>query len=248
MGAHGNIWWTTGLVGGYALGFDLGDWTLRVGADLRPMYRILLDDLSIKTLLSLVNSNKDEDKDEDKVSNLSLLRGFGFGFDLGVQADYRFLTLGLSLRDIATTFFYEDAEMPLEEIGKIESIGSSDAKYTTPTTLRLGAAVHPDLGDLSKILDPRAHMELAFPLINDDDFDGGYKVGSLLTRLNFGVELTLLRFAALRAGLNGGYLTAGFGFDLPVFKLNLAIYTQEKGTYAGNKPFHGGVLEMSFKL
>lgn len=241
LGVNGNIWITSGFVGGYALGFDLGEWTLRVGADFRPMYRLLVNDLSVKKVLQTVK------KDEDESVKLPLLQGFGFGFDLGVQGEYRFLTLGLSVRDIATNFFYDDGEMPLTDLGNIDTLGNSDAKYATPTTLRLGAAVHPDLGGLSKVLDSQAHAELAFPLVDGEDYKD-YKVGSLLTRLNFGAELTLLRFAALRVGLNGGYLTVGFGFDLPVFKLNLAFYTQEKGTYAGNEPSIGGALEISFRL
>lgn len=249
-GVSGDALITFGLVGGYALDFELGDWDLRVGADIRPMYRYFLNDFTAKTLLeSIVSQNNDGEGEETSGTiTLPYLQGFGFGFDFGVQADYKFLTLGLSLRDIATNFFFYDGDMTIKG-GSIDMISRdiSATKYSTPMTLRLGAAVNPDLGDLSKILDPLAHVEMVLPMVNDEDFID-YKFGSLWTKLNFGVELTLLSFAALRAGLNGGYPTLGFGFDLPVFKMNFALYGQEKGTYAGNSPSVGGGLEFSFRL
>ena len=57
---------------------------------------------------------------------------------------------------------------------------------------------------------------------------GARNTGSFLKKVNFGVEAPIGRLA-LRAGLNQGYLSAGFGVNLYAARIDFATYAEETG-------------------
>jgi hypothetical protein len=66
--------------------------------------------------------------------------------------------------------------------------------------------------------------------------------------LHLGTEVRLMRFLALRAGLNQGYLTFGGGLRLPLLDLNAAFFTREMGRHLGDQPSSGLALEAALRL
>lgn len=57
------------------------------------------------------------------------------------------------------------------------------------------------------------------------------KDNSFSKRINFGAELGLWNRIFLRVGVNKGYFTCGFGFDIWALRINYAYYTEELGAY-----------------
>jgi hypothetical protein len=68
------------------------------------------------------------------------------------------------------------------------------------------------------------------------------------TALHLGTEIRLLRFLALRAGLNQGYLTFGGGLRVPMLELNAAFFTREMGRHLGDQHSSGMALEAALRL
>jgi hypothetical protein len=66
--------------------------------------------------------------------------------------------------------------------------------------------------------------------------------------LNLGADVTLLKMLSLRTGLNGGYLTAGAGLDLLFMEVNVAVFSQETGLYAGDERVMGGSVDFSLRF
>ena len=243
LGARGDIFATAGMVAGYSLGFDALGWNWKVGADIRPMLRYLMNDVDITTITDLMGESE-----TGTAEPVEFYQGFGMGFDLGVQANWRLLTLGMSIRDIGNTKFAYTLGYYDTETGEMIEDGTEVADvYAAPMTLRLGAAVHPKIPLLSFLADPQVHAELAIPLVNEDNYTD-YSIGSFWTRLNLGADVTLLKMLSLRTGLNGGYLTAGAGLDLLFMEVNVAVFSQENGLYAGDERVMGGSVDVSLRF
>ena len=67
-------------------------------------------------------------------------------------------------------------------------------------------------------------------------------------RLHLGGEAKITRHFAARLGLNQGYFTAGFGIDLPVFKLDISTYSAEIGSNAGQVEDRRVQARMAFEI
>jgi hypothetical protein len=77
------------------------------------------------------------------------------------------------------------------------------------------------------------------------------KTGDNLTRAFFeqtrlGASVRLLSLLDFRYGLNKGYQSIGVGFDLLIFHIDAAYYTQEYGPSIGDKPIDA--LSLRFSL
>jgi len=243
LGITANLNWTTGIVAGYAYPFELGQFKLVVGGDVRPMYRFTALDINIS---SLTSGTTDTGSDSDDISfeDVTAMGGLGVGFDLGADFYWRDLIASMTMRDIGNTrYFYKS--MP-----NAYGINFADTEvediYITPWTLNLGVAYNPTLGRINKYLDTTVHGSFSQPLVSEDSLYG-YNAQSFWTRLNLGAEVVLLSSVALRAGLQGGYFTAGFGLDLFFIELNGALYAEETGSHAGDQPKMGGSLEFAVR-
>ena len=235
----GDVWATAGFVAGYSLDLNLLGLNWKIGADLRPMYRMLFANIDANNIIDFA-----DDIDSVKFDRLA---GFGLGFDLGVQTTWKSLTFGVALKDVAgTTFHYKYAESDYKG-KKIPGTETNLAeKFIVPMTLRTGVCFHPQLF-YSNFIDPKFHIDYTLPLYNEDKIIGSEK-GTFWTNLCLGTEVTIFEILDLRAGLNGGYFSAGLGLDLWVFEISAALYSQELGAYAGHKGTMGGVVEFSVKL
>jgi len=233
-------------VGGYSHKFDLGFMKLAVGADIRPMWRVKVKDINFSTVMSLVGLSGDTQNID--FSAINALTGFAIGFDAGAIAEISMFSFGVSLRDIGhTRYLYQATTLEGLMSNPFSGVEYTGLDNVTPMSLRLGAAIHPDLGRLSRFIDPKAHIEYVIPMVLDKNL-AGYEAQSFWVNLHAGAEVRLLSFLSLRGGLSSGYLSAGLGIDFVIGELNAALYSVETGTNAGSNQQMGASLEFAFRF
>ena len=243
LGVRGDVSFTMALIGGYAHKFELGPIDLSIGADMRPMWRMKARDITVNSFLSLVLGDGDID-----LSSIEALTGFAIGFDLGMIAQWNFLKLGLSLRDIGhTRYLYQLTDVSRLQNSPFKGSTYDGLEYITPMTMRLGLGIHPYFGHISKIIDPKIHLEYVIPLI-DTSLVVSYGKQSNLAKLHAGLEVKFVQHIAIRAGFSSGYLSAGVGFDLFIAEINAAIFSKERGSHSGSKQQMGTSLELVFRF
>jgi hypothetical protein len=72
---------------------------------------------------------------------------------------------------------------------------------------------------------------------------------NIFKKINLGTEISIGSFAGLSAGLQQGYPSFGLVDGSAMsFRTDLAMYTQEMGSYAGARPDSRYVLQMSLKI
>jgi hypothetical protein len=244
LGLYGDMTMTSGLVAGYAHPFELGKLKLVLGADVRPMYRVVAKNVNITALMDSFGGTGDE-SGGISFSAVNALGGFGVGFDMGADLYWRDLITSFTMRDIGSTRYFLK---PIDSAYGIQFANEEiDEIYVTPWTMNFGVAYNPTLGRLNKFVDPTIHGALTQPLASEDSIYG-YDSQSFWSRLDLGAEVVLLSSVALRAGLQGGYFTAGFGLDLFFVELNGALYTDEMGSHAGDQPQMGGSVEFAIRF
>ncbi|MDC7224131.1 MAG: hypothetical protein PQJ60_10355 [Spirochaetales bacterium] len=222
---------------GYAHEFSLPLFDLTVGGDLRPVYRIIVP-MDADSLLSGV----------DDLTSYTMVTGFGMGIDLGATIEWKDFTGALVLRDIAHTR-YLMYEVPISDIGNFSSQVSTDTQYITPMSLTLGVGYEPDLPRIGWLVETSFVASYKSDLLLNIDplsyYD--YTQSSFYTSLHFGVETKWLDLIYLRAGVNGGYFTAGAGLDFFIGEINMAIFSSETGRTAGQTSEMGASLELAFR-
>lgn len=125
--------------------------------------------------------------------------------------------------------------------------------YSSPTAVSYGISPF----DLSAVMySPR--LEILEPYITSlkvmldysDIFDfltHSSTASNPILHVGTGVELTMLRILALRAGLGDGYLSAGLGLNLTAFQLDFAVYGSELSTEPGLHPVYNLMLGLEFR-
>lgn len=71
---------------------------------------------------------------------------------------------------------------------------------------------------------------------------------SVFKRFHLGGETRVYQHFLFRLGLNQGYLSAGVGFDLPVFKFDLATYGEELTGVAGGSEDRRFIARLAFEI
>lgn len=104
-----------------------------------------------------------------------------------------------------------------------------------PQQLNIGAAVNPNLGILKTTL----AVEIDDVTKNVDGDKDLYK------RAHLGAEIRFPMILALRAGVNGGYLTGGIGLNLWIVSVNYATYAEELGAFSGQRADRRHILQAS---
>jgi hypothetical protein len=195
----------------------------------------------------------------DYVQDLGLLAGFGLrlpiaGLKMGAAAKYisrKSLDEVYTASDIADDSFGDR----FDDDQKSGSGLSLDlgAIYTLPfisfvkTDIALAVLNLPemDMGD-AKDLKTQANIGIAmekmlakFRLVGTLDYldltQALEEDKDLGKRLHMGIELKTPWFVAIRGGINQGYFTAGATVDFRLLRLDFATYTEEVGSYAGQR-------------
>ncbi|MBN2444169.1 MAG: conjugal transfer protein TraF [Spirochaetales bacterium] len=247
--ATGSVHMSLGFILGYAQKFSFSDMIVSIGADIRPMARVYVPVSSepVADMLTLYAGGCGDLFEILESENA--LHGIGIGFDLGVITQYKNLKFGVSVRDIGGTQFdyrentFGDVIDTVAQSGIFPQNGSKpDGIYRIPMNVSAGISYHPDLGSLSKTIDPQVHFDL------DDIVNNFIEEKDFLLMLHLGVEATLFDTLTIRGGFAQGHFSAGMGIHLLFLDVDAAFFTQEKGRTPGDIPSTCSLIELAVRM
>lgn len=210
-----------------------------LGGNLRPFYRAV-GDIPLSEVVEAMMGTEDP---ADVFLSKELISGFGLAADLGVSLELGTFKLGLAVRDIAPAFqAYSNTVQDLADSGFVISSGTPAGSFVLTPNVVLGAGWHPDLGDFSRILDPRVLLEIQDPAAAIRDR------ASFWNLVHAGIEIEALGFLALRAGVNKGWLSAGLGLDLFFLEIDGAVFTEELGRRPGQDGRSGVAIQAAIRF
>ena len=217
-----NIYSDIGFAGGYGLELPFLD-NLYAGFNLKVLMRIKSEVEG--TALYVMDTLSDS-------SNLPIAKAVGFGADIGLlYRPFPILSIGLCAKDFFGTYFsswetLSQAPMTFED------------SYIKPT-IAFGLAVYP----LAGAGEPKNFKNFVIAIDYSDLLD----YSSVFSNIKFGVGFKTLDLINIRAGLDGGYITGGVGFDFNIFHVNIVYYVDELGAYAGANPAQNIMLNFAFR-
>jgi len=133
---------------------------------------------------------------------------FGLGADISFLAEpYPFLSLGANLMDITPTLLFYDN-------GTTETI--------TPTT-KFGLGIKHEIKDFSFLFASDADVRY-----EGRKFSAQYWIGEISWDMHYGVEILYRKNLAARLGFDQGDFTAGAGFLIRQFGLDIAFLSHEQ--------------------
>jgi hypothetical protein len=224
------------IVAGFALNMQVLGAELSVGADARPFARIhgVLDNADSAAVIQKIVAG---DVSLGVLNDVPTLNGYGLALDTGVQLRTGSLTFGISVRDVGGTrinYALHDFQTVLQYIGEgglpPTSAGQiadvSGVAYVVPMRILTGVEYHPDLGSLSRYLDPRLFLSIPDLL---PVFGGST---SILHAARFGVSLSVLSTLDFYGAIGLDYYAAGIGINLLALSVSVAAYqtTMESAT------------------
>lgn len=249
------------LIGGWAFPFEIGPARLQLGAAGRPLVRVhsLINaeetpDAAPALVQHVLGVQAPYDGEDYAVLLNETYYGYGLAIDAGAQLFWNRWSLGLAVRDIGdTSLTYSKTNLRevLDELrGRaLPSQAEEDEDgYLKPGARKLpmrgsvGVGYEPSLGGWDDHLDARLQLEY------DDLFERVNPELPPASRVGAGLEVLVRRRLALRAGLHQGYLTAGFGLDLPGFELNAAAFSRETGTDFRDEKSSTVALELAIRF
>ncbi|MBU8914242.1 MAG: hypothetical protein KOO61_09480 [Spirochaetales bacterium] len=188
--------------------------------------------------------------------------GSGLGVDVGALYELGPFSFGIAVKDLLgtqiayrrTTFdeYYQAIIAASLPLGNELTAAEEDAAWTIPMKVNVGAEFHPDLGVVSFLFDPSVSVDLLDLSLAIRTFQSGQQMTTdqILSMLNFGGEMNLLRFLSIRGGYYGGYLSAGVGLDIFLVDIHAAIAGDFGRDAAGQWGFSnvGGSVEFAFRL
>ncbi|ADY12696.1 hypothetical protein [Sphaerochaeta globosa] len=248
---------TTAATVGYGFRINLAEtMSIDLGVSAKAVYKAYLKAQSASTITSAV---ADENFDPAKtfMNETPLMAGYALPLSAGVNVN---LPVGLTVSVVAKNFngnytmnTYDSMNDWAEEVlgQRLTEDADDDAstaaiepEWTIEVPWRLDAGLTwaPNIGSLLRPI-------VAVDVVDVLAMSG--KTGEDLTRAFFeqtrlGASVRLLSLFDFRYGLNKGYQSLGVGFDLLVFHIDAAYYTQEYGPSIGDKPIDA--LSLRFSL
>lgn len=245
LSATGRVTNTITLLGG--LGFNLWD-GFSLGFSVRPTI-IGYANISPIDIMAQVVPGLGGTQSGDMFSTIfsnGIYKGFYVGVDVGALWDVGPFTFGLVVKDLIpyqlTYSRYDNPMFYWQDLGNFKSAQAVSDSYQVPWgKINLGFSWHPDLGNLSKLIDPRIsvdlHDALGFLRYSDTDIHNTLHKWNWLDLINVGAEVNLFGFMALRGGFNQGAWTAGLGLRLFVLDINTAFSARYKDGFSSLSDF-----------
>jgi hypothetical protein len=211
-----------GFAGGYGLELPFVE-NLYAGVNLKVLMRIKAH--TEGTALAVLDALED-------TSSLPIAKAVGFGADIGLlYRPVQFLSIGLCAKDFFGTYFSSWETMS-------QSTVQFEDSYIKPT-IAFGLAVYP----LAGAGEPKNFKNFVIALDYSDLLD----YSSVFSNIKFGIGFKTLDLIEVRAGIDGGYITGGIGFDFKVFHVNVVYYVDELGAYPGANPAQNLMLNLAFR-
>lgn len=247
---------TTAATAGFGFRINLAQsMSIDLGVSAKAVYKAYLKAQSASTLTSAV-SDENFDPAVTFLNETPLIAGYALPISAGVNLN---LPFGLTVSTVAkningnyTMNTYNSVNDWAEEVLGERIAGDDDDASTAPIEtdwtiespwrLDAGLTWKPNIGSLIRPI-------IAVDVVDVMAMSG--KTGDDLTRAFFeqtrlGASVRLLSLLDFRYGLNKGYQSIGVGFDLLIFHIDAAYYTQEYGPSIGDKPIDA--LSLRFSL
>ncbi len=240
LGAKGKLDGQIAAVVGIGVPLNLGPFRLQVGGDVRPYLRMTGDIVGTQMIKAMAGGG------EFDPMTLPVDVGFGLAVDLGASLDLgNLVSVGLAVRDISTkqTYTQSTVEGVIDSLGAGSLPDGDDVKYSVMPNITLGASLTPIPVGLRKLINVTILAEIQDPIkvIANNT--------SLWNLFHVGAEAKLLGgFLALRGGVNQGWLSFGAGLDLLILELNVAVFTEELGSYPGDRGRTGVSAEVAIRF
>lgn len=248
---------TTAATAGFGFKINLGEnMSIDLGISAQAIYKAYLKAQSASTITSAFDGS-DFDAEKVFLNDTPLIAGYALPLSAGINFNFPF---GLTVSTVAKNFngnytmnTYESMNDWAEAVLGDRLTDDADVtagndpiepEWTIETPWRLDAGLtwEPNIGSLIR-------PTIAVDVVDVMSMSG--KTGDDLTRAFFeqtrlGASVRLLSLLDFRYGLNKGYQSIGVGFDLLIFHIDAAYYTQEYGSSIGDKPIDA--LSLRFSL
>ena len=166
----------------------------------------------------------------------------GAGINLGILYTYKeTFSIGLAARDLAPFIINSYTSFQAFLDGEEPDI----LNFWVPLDLSLGILWRPQLGRLGRYI-----SDLMLMLDYQDMIDfltNPYAPSNPLLHISFGIELQLLEIVSLRAGFYHLLPSAGFGLDLLLFSLNMAVFGRELSAEPWGNFIYNYTIGIEFK-
>jgi hypothetical protein len=212
------------------LGFpiNLGIFRFRLGADGRAFYLLQSPGTGwpfSNIAMAIISSGSGSDP-MPVVRSQSIIGGYGFAADAGATLDIGPFMAGVMVRDLGFGFKMKTTNVgTILDTTSVPTNGTDPYQLTPVYTAGLGLRLFPN-----GIFSPSVYLEADDPLTV---VSAG--LSTIWNKIHAGAELRLLKFLALRAGLNKGWVSMGAGLDLSLVEIDAALFTEEMGANPGDK-------------
>lgn len=168
----------------------------------------------------------------ENTSNIPIGKAIAFGGDIGLlYQPVNFFRVGINFRDFFGTHF--------SSWESLTSASTSFSKSYIKPRLALGITLYP----LATMTGEKNFENLVIAL----DYTDLLSYSNFLGKIKFGIGINAFKIIRLRAGLDGGFLSGGIGFDLKIFHLDIAYFIDELGAYQGANPVQNLMFNFAFK-
>lgn len=228
------------LSGAYAFGFDLGsghELSAGVGAKGFVMGSVS-PTMGIAEALGVLSDPG------SLLSSSAFDLTTGVGIDLGLRWNWNEVwAAGLVYRDAYSPAMVTEYSSLTGFVDDSASAKLGSTYATLPSSLDAGFSWTPELGVFSRVIDG---LVLALDYRDILDLFAAVPRNPILN-VGLGLETRILDIVRFRAGIADALLSAGMGFDLSVFTVNLAVFGAELGIDPGDRTCYNLLVDFSFK-
>lgn len=253
--ATGTTYNTITFVGGLGLSFG----SLDLGVALRPII-LGYSDISMGPLIAGYLSSGDV-PDLQSVFTSTVYFGSGLAVDVGAKYHLGPFAIGVAVKDLLGTRLvyrksaFDDYLGALQELALPNGEQLTDAEQavarTIPMKTSVGVELHPDLGAMSKIIDPSVSADIVdlFAVARAARNQESFVLQDAIEMVHVGGQVRLLDLLNLQAGYYGGYLAGGVGLRVLFIDVNAAVagdFGRTDGAWGFTNV--GGSLEVAIRF
>ncbi|MGE4584396.1 MAG: hypothetical protein AB7C91_07100 [Sphaerochaeta sp.] len=245
---------TAGL--GFRINIIPGSISIDLGVSAQAVYKAYYKAQTVSSIINMMQDNT-TDPGTKFLNETPLIAGYALPISAGVNVN---LPVGLTVSMVAknlngnyTMSTFDSVNDWAEEVlgERLTNDADTDSssapidanwKIEVPWRMDAGLTWAPDIGSLIR---PVVAVDVP-DVMQMSGLQGEDLKRAFFEQTRLGLSARLLSLFDFRFGLNQGYKSLGVGFDLLVFHIDAAYYTQEYGASLGDKPIDA--LSLRFSL